>query len=63
MEASRGCEAAVTARSSALVRRHLPFGFIIVYRNRSGAETGALGFAQRRALGGNGFFFLFPPNN
>jgi hypothetical protein len=27
------------------------------------AGPGAMSEAQRRAFGGNGFFFMFPPNN
>jgi hypothetical protein len=29
----------------------------------SGAGPGAVSEAQRRVFGGNGFFFLFPPND
>jgi hypothetical protein len=49
-------------RSSAwfgVIRRLVYF---IIDLNRSGAGPGALSEAQRRAFGGNGFLFLFPPN-
>jgi len=40
----------------------MPFGLFYYCSIPSGAETGALDFAQRRVFGGNGFFFMFPPN-
>jgi hypothetical protein len=43
-------------------RHHVPFGLLFIDHNRSGAGPGAVSEAQRRAFGGNGFFFMFPPN-
>jgi len=36
--------------------------FIIIDLLPLSAGPGAMSEAQRRAFGGNGFFFLFPPN-
>jgi hypothetical protein len=41
----------------------MPFGLLFIDHNRSGAGPGAVSEAQRRAFGGNGFFFMFPPND
>jgi len=40
----------------------MPFGLFYYLYLPSGAGPGAMSEAQRRAFGGNGFFFLFPPN-
>jgi hypothetical protein len=40
----------------------MPFGLFLLLYLPSGAGPGAMSEAQRRAFGGNGFFFMFPPN-
>jgi hypothetical protein len=53
----------VNDRSSAWFGARCRLVYFIIDLNRSGAGPGALSEAQRRAFSGNGFFFLFPPND
>jgi hypothetical protein len=52
----------VNDRSSAWFGAKCRLVYFVINFYRSGAGPGALSEAQRRAFGGNGFLFSFPPN-